>query len=60
MKHRELQSTFELVDNIEFERKMDIEDLVYPSKLTRGWAKKKYTNVFKSGGHILGHSAAGR
>ena len=34
MKHRELQSTFELVDNIEFERKVDIEDLVFPSELT--------------------------
>ena len=26
----------------------------------RGWAKKKYTNVIKSGGNILGQSASKR
>ena len=24
----------------------------------RGWTKKKFTNAFKSGGNILGHSAS--
>ena len=34
MENTELQSTFELIDNIEFEEKVDIEDLVLPSEPT--------------------------
>ena len=37
--------------------------LLYHTKVNliiRGWAKKKCTKVFKSGGHILGHSASRR
>ena len=34
MKNTELLSTFELIDNIEFEEKVDIEGLVLPSEPT--------------------------
>ena len=34
MENTELLSTFELIDNIEFEEKVDIEDLVLPSEPT--------------------------
>ena len=34
MENTELQSTFELIDNIEFEEKVDIEDLVSHSEPT--------------------------
>ena len=34
MENTELQSTFELIDNIEFEEKMNIEDLMLPSDST--------------------------
>ena len=35
-------------------------DTKYVLNTNRGWTKKKYTNVFKSEGHILGHSASRR
>ena len=34
MENTELQSTFELIDNIEFEEKVNIEDLMLPSDST--------------------------
>ena len=54
---KEFSAKIESLYSVQKEKKRIINCMKSPC-ISRGWAKKKYTNVFKSGGNILGQSAS--